>query len=309
MSTSGVKGTGVTSNDIMEICSTLGIEAARNRIIYEFQYTMGDSFGLKIDPRHMMLLADLMCFKGEVRALQPLLCRSSYERFEQVLGITRFGIAKLKESVLMLASFEKTVDILFDGAAHRLLFCSFRSNDLVFTHCSRPCSRCDDVCGVSESIITGTPIPLGTGMFRLLQVHVLEFSCARCLLTQFPGGDEGGCRKTAARLEPAQQRVSQVSHACSSASLRRFCASFNVTRLRQAVQADAAHAGPVIELWRVSRQPLRHLGLMRVGWGRQSGGAGVHVDINVLKFVHLHRGLLFPVLFYFKILNNGVETH
>ena len=38
----------------------------------------------------------------------------------QVLGITRFGIAKLKESVLMLASFEKTVDILFDGAAHRL---------------------------------------------------------------------------------------------------------------------------------------------------------------------------------------------
>ncbi len=73
MSTSGVKGTGVTSNDIMEICSTLGIEAARNRIIYEFQYTMGDSFGLKIDPRHMMLLADLMCFKGEVRAPQPLL--------------------------------------------------------------------------------------------------------------------------------------------------------------------------------------------------------------------------------------------
>ena len=66
MSTSGVRGTGVTSNDVMEICSTLGIEAARNRIIYEFQYTMGDSFGLKIDPRHMMLLADLMCFKGEV---------------------------------------------------------------------------------------------------------------------------------------------------------------------------------------------------------------------------------------------------
>jgi hypothetical protein len=34
-----------------------------------------------------------------------------------------------------------------------------------------PRSRCDDVCGVSESIITGTPIPLGTGMFRLLQVQ------------------------------------------------------------------------------------------------------------------------------------------
>jgi hypothetical protein len=44
---------------------------------------------------------------------------SLFETPKQVLGITRFGIAKLKESVLMLASFEKTVDILFDGAAHR----------------------------------------------------------------------------------------------------------------------------------------------------------------------------------------------
>ena len=43
------------------------------------------------------------------------------DNIDQVLGITRFGIAKLKESVLMLASFEKTVDILFDGAAHRFV--------------------------------------------------------------------------------------------------------------------------------------------------------------------------------------------
>ena len=45
-----------------------------------------------------MLLADLMAFKGEV------------------LGITRFGIAKMKSSVLMLASFEKTTDHLFEAA-------------------------------------------------------------------------------------------------------------------------------------------------------------------------------------------------
>ncbi|KAK3559266.1 hypothetical protein QTP86_009944 [Hemibagrus guttatus] len=31
-------------------------------------------------------------------------------------GITRFGLAKMKESVLMLASFEKTADHLFDAA-------------------------------------------------------------------------------------------------------------------------------------------------------------------------------------------------
>ena len=34
----------------------------------------------------------------------------------EVLGITRFGIAKMKESVFMLASFEKTTDHLFDAA-------------------------------------------------------------------------------------------------------------------------------------------------------------------------------------------------
>lgn len=35
-----------------------------------------------------------------------------------MLGITRFGIAKMKDSVLMLASFEKTTDHLFDAALH-----------------------------------------------------------------------------------------------------------------------------------------------------------------------------------------------
>ena len=67
-------------NHIMEAQSVLGIEAARNCIIKEISYTM-DSHGLKVDPRHMMLLGDIMCYK------------------EEVLGITRFGIAKMKDSV------------------------------------------------------------------------------------------------------------------------------------------------------------------------------------------------------------------
>ena len=41
----------------------------------------------------------------------------------------------------MLASFEKTTDHLFDAAVH---------------------SRKDDIVGVSECIIMGVPIPLGT---------------------------------------------------------------------------------------------------------------------------------------------------
>ncbi len=64
----------------------------------------------------------------------------------EVLGITRFGIAKMKDSVLHTASFEKTSDHLFDAAIH---------------------GRVDDVVGVSESIIMGIPMPTGTGLFKL----------------------------------------------------------------------------------------------------------------------------------------------
>ena len=47
-----------------------------------------------------------------LKACPPCACQG------EVLGITRFGIAKMKDSVLMLASFEKTTDHLFDAALH-----------------------------------------------------------------------------------------------------------------------------------------------------------------------------------------------
>lgn len=77
----------------METAKVLGIEAARQTIYNEIQHTM-QSHGMSIDPRHVMILADVMTYKGEV------------------LGITRFGVQKMKDSVLMLASFEKTTDHL-----------------------------------------------------------------------------------------------------------------------------------------------------------------------------------------------------
>ena len=40
----------------------LGIEAARVTIMNEIQYTMREH-GMSIDTRHVMLLADLMCFR------------------------------------------------------------------------------------------------------------------------------------------------------------------------------------------------------------------------------------------------------
>ncbi|WAQ96885.1 RPC1-like protein [Mya arenaria] len=128
MATQGVKGTHANSNNTIEVEKTLGIEAARKTIMNEINYTMS-SHGMSIDIRHVMLLADLMTYKGEV------------------LGVTRFGLAKMKESVLMLASFEKTADHLFEAAYH---------------------GQKDVISGVSECIIMGIPMTVGTGLFQLL---------------------------------------------------------------------------------------------------------------------------------------------
>ena len=124
----GVNGLETVTNHITEMQKVLGIEAARSMISSEIKYIMS-AYGITVDRRHLMLLSDVMTFKGEV------------------LGITRFGVAKMKESVLSLASFEKTTDHLFDAAVH---------------------SRQDSIVGVSECIIMGVPIPIGTGIFKLL---------------------------------------------------------------------------------------------------------------------------------------------
>ncbi|GAA5869946.1 hypothetical protein JCM1840_007679 [Sporobolomyces johnsonii] len=129
MVTDGVIGHLTTSNHVMEVEKILGIEAARKCIIEQIHYTM-DSHGLGVDPRHLMLLGDMMCFKGEV------------------LGITRFGVTKMKDSVLMLASFEKTTDHLFNASFN---------------------ARRDPIQGVSECIILGSPANnVGTAMPALV---------------------------------------------------------------------------------------------------------------------------------------------
>ncbi|XP_040994118.1 DNA-directed RNA polymerase III subunit 1 isoform X2 [Juglans microcarpa x Juglans regia] len=129
MGTEGIDGCKTTSNHVIEVQQTLGIEAARKCIIEEIKYTM-ESHGMNIDIRHMMLLADLMTFRGEV------------------LGITRFGIQKMDKSILMLASFEKTADHLFNASIN---------------------GRDDRIEGVSESIIMGIPMQIGTGMLKVRQ--------------------------------------------------------------------------------------------------------------------------------------------
>eukprot|EP00177_Eucheuma_denticulatum_P004855 GFKZ01008814.1.p1 GENE.GFKZ01008814.1~~GFKZ01008814.1.p1 ORF type:complete len:1494 (+),score=243.88 GFKZ01008814.1:1413-5894(+) len=130
----GTDGTKVICNHIMSVEKTLGIEAARRTVYDQIKTTMG-SHGLQVASHHLQLLADCMTSRGSV------------------LGITRFGIQKMRSSTLMLASFEMTVDHLFDAAIH---------------------SRRDDISGVSERIIMGVPIPIGTGLFKMLRQSAPE---------------------------------------------------------------------------------------------------------------------------------------
>jgi len=59
----GVVGEFTTSNHVIEVAQVLGIEAARRTIINEIQYTM-KSHDMIIDPRHVMLLGDVMTYKA-----------------------------------------------------------------------------------------------------------------------------------------------------------------------------------------------------------------------------------------------------
>ena len=127
MTTEGVIGIKARSNNVMECRDVLGIEAARTTIADEISQVMGD---MGIDPRHMQLLADVMTYKGEV------------------LGITRFGLSKMRDSVLQLASFEKTPDHLFEAAAGM---------------------KTDQIEGVSECIIMGQTMAVGTGAFQVVR--------------------------------------------------------------------------------------------------------------------------------------------
>lgn len=160
-------------------------------IIDEIRACM-EAYSMDIDCRHMQLLGDVMTFRQVIVAVQR---RNHHQKNQNmahfnehdymyivaihveahsrsslsqclhaqtcmhnntihvslhrgdVLGISRFGIMKMRASTLMLASFEETNEHLFEAAAHH---------------------RMDDVKGVSECIIMGKSVSLGTGAFDLL---------------------------------------------------------------------------------------------------------------------------------------------
>lgn len=65
LATPGVDGAKATFNNALDVARVLGIEAARKVIIDEILLTMANH-GIALDRRHVMLLAELMTYRGEV---------------------------------------------------------------------------------------------------------------------------------------------------------------------------------------------------------------------------------------------------
>ncbi|MCJ7443913.1 MAG: DNA-directed RNA polymerase subunit A'' [Methanotrichaceae archaeon] len=124
----GVDPARTKTNNINEIGEVLGIEAARNAIINEATDTLREQ-GLSVDVRHIMLVADIMTVDGDVKQ------------------IGRHGISGEKASVLARAAFEVTVNHILDAAVR---------------------GDVDDLKGVTENVIVGQPIQLGTGDVQLI---------------------------------------------------------------------------------------------------------------------------------------------
>ncbi|MFC6765337.1 DNA-directed RNA polymerase subunit A'' [Natrinema soli] len=120
----GVDASRTTCNNIHEIHRNLGIEAAREAVIEETNNTLAEQGLDDVNVRHLMLVADMMTNRGEVES------------------IGRHGISGSKDSVLARAAFEVTVNHLLNAAIH---------------------GEIDDLDGVTENVIVGKPIKLGTG--------------------------------------------------------------------------------------------------------------------------------------------------
>jgi len=123
----GIDPARTTTNHIHETAKTLGIEAARNVIIQEAMGVLEEQ-GLDVDIRHVMLVADIMTATGEVRQ------------------IGRHGISGEKSSVLARAAFEITVPNIVEAAIK---------------------GESDPLKGVTENVIVGQSIPIGTGLVDL----------------------------------------------------------------------------------------------------------------------------------------------
>ncbi|MFA5108635.1 MAG: DNA-directed RNA polymerase subunit A'' [Candidatus Micrarchaeia archaeon] len=123
----GIDFARVYTNDVKEVERVLGIEAARNAMVHEFKQVL-DLQNLSVDVRHLMLLTDAMTMGGAITS------------------IGRHGLAGQKAGVLARAAYEETIKHLVNA--------SVKAEE-------------DKLIGVTENIIVGQTVPIGTGLVKL----------------------------------------------------------------------------------------------------------------------------------------------
>ncbi len=127
MQVEGVDASRIYTNDLFATYRVFGIEAARNTLVLELKKTLEDQ-DISVNDRHISLIADAMTADGTIQS------------------IGRHGLVGRKESVFAKAAFEETVKHLINAAAF---------------------GQIDYMRGVTENILVGKQIPLGTGSVKL----------------------------------------------------------------------------------------------------------------------------------------------
>lgn len=123
-----VDATRTTSNDIVEVFVTLGIEGVRGALLSELRNVISFD-GSYVNYRHLACLVDVMTMQGHLMA------------------IDRHGINRVDSGPLLRCSFEETVDMLNDAAVY--------AEDEILR-------------GVTENIMMGQLVRVGTGVVDLL---------------------------------------------------------------------------------------------------------------------------------------------
>ncbi len=123
----GVDKSRVYTNDVFAVYRQFGVEAARNALARELKATL-DEQKISVDIRHLLLIADAMTSTGTIK------------------GVGRHGLSGEKSSVFARAAYEETVKHLINAASF---------------------GETDHMRGVTENILVGKQIPIGTGSVKL----------------------------------------------------------------------------------------------------------------------------------------------
>jgi DNA-directed RNA polymerase II subunit RPB1 len=142
-----------TSNDIVEVFKTLGIEGVRGALLSELRNVISFD-GSYVNYRHLACLVDVMTMQGHLMA------------------IDRHGINRVDSGPLLRASFEETVDMLMDAAMY---------------------AEEEILKGVTENIMLGQLARVGTGCIDLLlDEEKVVREAVEVVVDEFAVDQEGG---------------------------------------------------------------------------------------------------------------------